>query len=296
MSQVEFICNDQITIIQCNENEKMKDIIKKYAIKTQQNLDKVIFLYGGNQTNIDFLELTFDEVASSEDKIRKKMSILVNKEEENEDFTNLQKSKNIICPECKENIRMNMKNYKISLFDCKNKHRKDNILLNQFESTQYIDESKIICEKCKTNKSLTFENNFFICITCKIYICPLCKTKHDKEHDIIDYALKNYICFCHNENYNSYCNVCKQDICLYCEKDHANHTLISFGGIIPDKKDLNEKLNTFRNKINEFKDDIKEIMTTLNNLMDNLDIYFDIYEKMINNFEKKQKLSNITKY
>ena len=182
-----------------------------------------------------------------------------------------------------------MKNYKISLFDCKNKHIKDNILLSQFENTQYIDESKIICEICKTNKSLTFENNFFICITCKINICPLCKIKHDKKHDIIDYTQKNFICFCHNENYNSYCDVCKKDICLYCEKEHAGHKLISFGEIVPDKEDLKEKLNAFRNKINEFKKDIKDIMKNLNNLIENLDIYVDIYEKMIINFEKKYR-------
>ena len=98
MSQAEFIYNGNVTVIQFNKNEKMKDIIKKYSIKTQQkNLDKIIFLYGGNQINMKFLELTFDEIASNEDKIRKKMSILVSDEEE-KNITKLQKPKNIICP------------------------------------------------------------------------------------------------------------------------------------------------------------------------------------------------------
>ena len=54
------------------------------------------------------------------------------------------KSKNIICPECKESIKMEIKDYKINLYGCKNKHRIENILLNEFEETQYIDRLKII--------------------------------------------------------------------------------------------------------------------------------------------------------
>ena len=290
MSQVEFFWNGERTIIQCDQNEKMEEIIKKYLTKLEKTADKINFLYGGGLLD---LKLTFEEIASTEDKRRKRMCILVNGEEdENEDFLNSQKSKNIICPECKENIRILIKDYRISLYDCKNGHRKDNILLDKFENTQYIDESKIICEICKdNNKSLTFGNKFFICTKCKINICPLCKDNHNKEHghDIIDYGQKDFICNLHNENYNSYCENCKKDICLMCEKQHANHKLISYGGIVHDNKYLKERLNTFRNKINEFKNDIKDIMTNLNNLMENLDIYYSIYENMIINYDQKKR-------
>ena len=62
-------------------------------------------------------ELTFKETANSEDKKRNKMNVLVyeyeffindQKEKEVPDKTDFIKSKNIICPECKENIKMDI--------------------------------------------------------------------------------------------------------------------------------------------------------------------------------------------
>ena len=207
----------------------MKDIIKKFTLKLGKDLNNVNFLYNGNQLNI---ELTIEQLASNVDKERKTLTILVNEEKINI-TSNLKKSKNIICPNCYENIRMNIKNYKISLYDCKNKHRKHNILFNEFENTQYIDESKIKCEICKNaDKSSSYKNKFFICLTCKINICPLCKSIHNKNHDIIDYEQKYFICNLHNESFFSYCSSCKKNICLMCENDHIEHKLISYGNLL----------------------------------------------------------------
>ena len=157
MTEVEFILNGQSTNIQCNTNEKMEDIIKKYGTKTLINLNELNFIYKGDRLQIDS---TFEEVASNIDKERKKMSILViSGEEDNEQNLNAKKSKYIICPECKENARISMKDYKISLYDCKKGHRKDNISLDKFDSTQYLDENKILCDNCKNNnKGSTYEN------------------------------------------------------------------------------------------------------------------------------------------
>ena len=113
------------------------------------------------------------------------------------------KSKEIICPECKENIKINIQDYKINLFECKNGHNINNILLDEFQNTQYIDESEIKCNKCKdNNKFKSYGNIFYRCNICKINLCPLCKSKH--EHNIINYELKNYICEIHNEKYVAY--------------------------------------------------------------------------------------------
>ena len=62
------------------------------------------------------------------------------------------KSKEIICPKCNENILIKIDNYKINLFNCKNNHNIDNILLNEYENN--IDISKIICDKCKLKKKV----------------------------------------------------------------------------------------------------------------------------------------------
>ena len=107
-------------------------------------------------------------------------------------YKSIIKSKYIICPQCEENIKYKINDYKIYLYECKNGHRMNNILLNEFEKTQLIDISKIKCEECKeNNKSNTFNNNFYKCITCEINICPLCKSSHDKSHNIINYEQKD---------------------------------------------------------------------------------------------------------
>jgi len=70
--------------------------------------------------------------------------------------------------------------YNIKLYFHKNKHNFDKI----FENTQKIDISKIICNIYnKNNKSKTYNNKFYMCNICKINICPLCKLKHDKNHN-----------------------------------------------------------------------------------------------------------------
>ena len=83
------------------------------------------------------------------------------------------KSKNIICPECKEDIKFKIEDYVINLYECKNKHDIDNIFLNEFDSTQNINISKIICKNCGNyNKSIVHNNIYFInvIVVKKIYV------------------------------------------------------------------------------------------------------------------------------
>lgn len=73
-----------------------------------------------------------------------------------------QDSNEIICPTCKENCLIEIKDYKISLYGCKNYHRKNNILLSEFKETQKINISDIICNICKErNKGNTHNNDFY---------------------------------------------------------------------------------------------------------------------------------------
>jgi len=141
-------------------------------------------------------------------KIRNIMNIVVNENNDPIRKDNIKESKEIICPKCNENILIKIDEYKIYLFNCKNNHEKNNILLNEYENN--IDISKIICNNCKIkNKSNTDNNEFYRCNTCKINICPLCKSSHNKEHIIINYDNKNYICEIHNKEYVKYCKDCK---------------------------------------------------------------------------------------
>ena len=80
--------------IQCSQSEKMKHICQKYGTKIEKSINSLIFLYGGNQLN---LELSFKDQANSIDKSNNIMKILVYKNENND----------YICPKCGEKIKLN---------------------------------------------------------------------------------------------------------------------------------------------------------------------------------------------
>ena len=71
-SQIEFSYNGKNTIIQCTEEEKLKDIYKNFKFKAQVEKEILIYIYNG--INLQNEELTFNEIANSEDKKRNKMN------------------------------------------------------------------------------------------------------------------------------------------------------------------------------------------------------------------------------
>ena len=216
MAQVEFSyegVNTIIQIIQCNLNEKM-NIWKKFKDKAQIG-NKILF-YSYNGKVLTNKESTFEEIVNLQDKKRKKMNVIVFEKEFDIHQKDIIKSKNAICPYCKENIKMDIKDYKINLYECRHGHKIENILLNKFEETQKLNLSNIICAKCKNNnKSISYNNIFYKCLTCNDNICPLCKSNHDKQHKIINYDDKYYICDKHNEIYFSYCEECKINLWIW---------------------------------------------------------------------------------
>ena len=79
---------------------------------------------------------------------------------------------------------------------------------------------------------------------------------HDKKQKIINYEQKSYFCDKHNDNYIKYCNQCKINICILCEKNHKNHDIIYLGDIcilclLPDEDYLLNKMIEFRNMIDK---------------------------------------------
>ena len=67
-------------------------------------------------------------------------------------------------------------------------------------------------------------------------MCPLCKSNHDKTYKIINYDERLYICDKHYENYISYCEKCKINLCTLCEGEHSKeHKKVSLGDMIPKK-------------------------------------------------------------
>ena len=72
--------------IPCSIKDKMRDICQKYCTKIEKNINSLVFLYKGSLLNFD---LSFEQQANSMDKQRKKMQVLVYK---NESYAYLTKS------------------------------------------------------------------------------------------------------------------------------------------------------------------------------------------------------------
>ena len=151
MATVEFIFNSLKAIIQCEKNENMKNICNKFAIKSQKDLKNLCFLYNCNTLSEDLMKLSFNETNNNTDREGNSKKLLVYEMwtiiENNKNNKSI-RSKEIICPECGESITNNINDYKIKLFDCKNNHIKY-LSFKELEKSQNIDESKIICDKCK---------------------------------------------------------------------------------------------------------------------------------------------------
>ena len=90
-------------IIQCNREDKMKDIIKRFLTKIEKNENdnNLLYIYGSSIINY---ELSFIQQANELDKNRNKMNLIVKSNNDNDKEIKEIISKDIICPECRENI------------------------------------------------------------------------------------------------------------------------------------------------------------------------------------------------
>ena len=140
MAEVVFNYEGIDTTIQCNLDDKMKDVIDKFLIKINGNETNLCFLYNGNRIN---KEITFNEQANDLDKNRKKMNIIITKIDEEINEKNEIISKDIICPECKENILMNFENFKLNFSGC-NKNHTSNKILYKYKEIKKINLNDII--------------------------------------------------------------------------------------------------------------------------------------------------------
>ena len=294
MALIEFMYNGSSTLVQCNPEEIIKDIVKRFLDKVNIKNEQVYFLYNG-KTLIE--DSPFNKVANQNDNTRKKMAVIVIDKIQN--IPTLKKSKYIICPECKENNKISIYEQRVFLSKCKNGHKFDDILIKDLEKTQYIDESKIKCGKCSVTKNEAYNNKFFFCLSCKSNLCPLHEKNHDKSHHIIDYTEKDFVCQTHCDNYNSFCKNCKKDLCSLCENNHKEHKILTYGSFMPNKDNLEERLNKLGELIVKFKENVNAIIQRLNNTLQNVEAFLDMYTNIINNFENKNKnfliLRNINK-
>ena len=271
--------------IQCKRNEYMKDIIKRYLTKISKEIHDILFMCNGSKINE---ELKLEEFNNKDNEIQILVYNINDKKIENKKI--LEQSKDIICPECGEICLIDIKDYKIILSKCKNKHKRENILFDEYNNLQKINELNIICDICRTNRNEIYNNQLYKCCKCKIIICPLCKTKHNNEHKLIDYELRNYLCNIHGERYISFCKDCNINLCDLCEIEHnknnKNHKCYNLNKLINNE---NNNINELRIKIDNLKFEINDIITKLNIIKENMEIYFNIYNTIIKNYDLKNK-------
>jgi len=93
-AKINFELDGIKVIIQCSEEDRIKDICQKYVTKIESNINSLIFLYGGNKLN---MELRFKEQANLIDINRKEMNVIVYKKENDDDLN---------CPYCNKKIKL----------------------------------------------------------------------------------------------------------------------------------------------------------------------------------------------
>ena len=287
MVDIDFNLNQSHIVIQANLADKFQDVVNKYFQKTLLNPASVAFVVNGKPANPS---TSIQSHMSKLDKDQKKMNVLVNMLESNEaEKEVITKSEVVICPQCKEPCRIAFEDYKIKLYECPNKHERKNINIPVFADTQKVNESKIICQQCNfKNKGNCPKNEFYRCLTCSKNICLLCKSNHDRSHNIIKYDQKNYICQKHNEPLIKYCTICKSNICFACE-GHSEHTKIDLTDLIPNMEEKKAFLNEMKAVINSIDLKIKETINILNEFSIFMKQFYDINNTIVENYNVKNR-------
>ena len=288
MIDIEFNLDQTITIIKAKPGDIFQNAINNYLKKTLLNSESISLIVNGKTVNpSQTVESHMNELNKKNKKIKVLVNIIEGDKEDKEQI--IVESKVIICPKCKEPCRINFEDYKIKLFDCAKGHKTEDIKIPEFSDTQKINVSQIICEKCKfKNKGNCPDNEFYRCMTCKQNLCLLCQSKHDRRHSTIQYDKKYYICENHNETLIKFCKQCNTNICFSCE-DHDKHETVSLGDLKPNMEEKKKVLNEMKAVIDAIDKKIKEVIDILNRFSNALKVYYDINNKIINNYDVKSR-------
>ena len=293
MSEIIFLYNGQEIAIQCNNNEKFNSIIDKFCQKSKLSKNNIYFLFGGK-----ILDEQIDESQIPKNENDKKFIIVYDIERTKVKENVIIKSSEIICPKCKESACISIKDTQISLFQCCNGHNVDNISFDEFDESQKVNISKIICDNCRVkNKGNANNNEFFRCINCKLNLCPLCRAVHNINHSIINYDYKNCICETHGEPFISFCKQCKKDICMSCDEEHENHEIDFYQKIKCNKEQLKHGIINIKNNIEQINNLINEFIQKFNKVKKILEKYYEIidiiYKTSDSKYRNYNKLFNI---
>ena len=272
------------TAIECSNEDYIDDICNAFLKKINISKNEIMFFYRGKKITQN---IKINKLIYKDDLKKNKINIFgfkIKHLSKGQLFYNKNRFKEIICPECGENCKIKFDNYKIILYECKNNHMIKDIEFENFFEMENYGKSKIKCDYCNKFEEAIEYDELYNCLECNKNLCILCKEMHNKDHKIIKYGDKNYICDKHNERYISYCTKCNKDLCLKCEDDHKNeNSLIYYKDIKPDINDTNKE--EMKLKIEYFINNIKDIIEKLNKTMNKIENYYKICINFVNNFK-----------
>ena len=111
-ASVDFTYETVITKVQCNLNETISVICHKFLLKSSLNENSIYFLLSGNKIDENLKQLSLGELMKK--KSLDSVNILVLPiDMPAPEEKDLVRSKYIICPECNENIKIKINDYKI---------------------------------------------------------------------------------------------------------------------------------------------------------------------------------------
>ena len=267
--------------IQCTNEEEMKKIFSRYAIKLNSNENNFDFFYDNKKINNDS---TISKLTGN----KKKNNIIVFVE---------RKSKIIKCPNCICNDAIiKIENFRLKFDGCKYNHS-DNKIFDDYEKSQEIDFSKIQCSNsnCRNNVK-TEPSDFYKCIDCPplknrtIYYCSLCKIKHDENHKrMIKYDEKNYYCEKHCKKLIKYCEDCNNDLCEDCEGSHKDHNIKTYESMEEETRNIRDGLKNIKKSITDLEHVVENIKGFLEGSVDIMKKYCIIAEDILNKYEAYNK-------
>ena len=269
-----FIYKKKEYLMNIENDNSIIEIITKFLSIINENENNVIFLYKGKKLSFKFEnilnKLNHNNIIISVFNIK-------NSKTDNEKFNYIK------CPKCYNLSFLSINNNNnITLENCINNHKFDDILIHEFIKKQKKNLENIECNICNNNKNL-YNNNFYIC-SCGKRICKLCLENHNIEnHNIIEFNKRYSICNNHEKEFISYCKDCKMNLCEECEKDHYKHEIKIYEMINAIRKEeMKNKLNDNKEKINEFKEQIDKLNGIYNNFIINLKNDLEDYINLIN--------------
>ena len=282
MKSIANFCYEKKSIeIQCTNEEEMKKIFERYAMKLNSNENNFDFFYENKKINNDS---TISKLTGN----KKKNNIIVFVE---------RKSKIIKCPQCICNDTiLKIEKFRLKFDGCKYNHP-DNKIFDDYEKCQEIDFSKIKCSKsgCKNNVK-TDPADFFKCIDCTvlinrtIYYCSKCNNQDTESHRRIKYDEKNYYCEEHCKKLIKYCEDCNKDLCEDCEGNHKdNHNIITYESMEEKIKNIKDNLNNIKKSITNLEHVVENIRGFLEGSVNIIKKYCFIAEDIINKYETYNK-------